>query len=69
MKKFFARFLVRLGKLGKRLEEEPMNIEEPQKILNITQTEVAVLPPKVELMSEAQKKQNEKIIKKKRFII
>jgi plasmid replication initiation protein len=65
MKKFFARFLVRLGKLGKRLEEEPMNIEEPQEILNITQTEVAILPPKVELMNKVQKKQNDKIIEEK----
>jgi len=65
MKKFFARFLVRLGKLGKRLEEEPMNIEKPQEILKITQTEVEVLPPKVELVSEEQKPQNDKSIEKK----
>jgi len=62
MKKFFARFL---GRLVKKLEEEPMNIEQPQEILNITETEVAVILPKVEVVSEAQKKQNDKTIEKK----
>lgn len=65
MKKFFAKFLVRLGKLGKRLEEEPMNTEQSQEILNTTKTEAVFFPPQVDLVSEAQKPQNHKIVEKK----
>ena len=63
MKKFFARFLVRLGKLGKRLEEEPMNTSQSQEILKTTKTEVVVFPSQVDLVSEAQKPQNHKTTK------
>jgi plasmid replication initiation protein len=65
MKKFFARFLVRLGKLGKRLEEEPMNTSQSQEILKTTKTEVVVFPSQVDLVSEAQKPQNHKTVEKK----
>jgi len=55
MKKFFARFL---GRLVKRLEEEPMKVEQPQEIINITQPEAAlVFLPKVESVSGEAKKQ------------
>jgi len=66
MKKLFARFLVRLGKLGKRLGEEPMNVEQPQEILNLTHPEKAVeVLPQVESASEEQQPQNDKTIDKK----
>jgi plasmid replication initiation protein len=63
MKKFFAKFFVRLGK---PLGEEPMKIEKPQEILNLTHTEEAVdLPPNIEAISEEKKQKNDKTIEKK----
>ena len=63
MKKFFARFL---GRLVKRLEEEPMKVEQPQEIINITQPEAAlVFLPKVESVSGEKKAKNDNTIEKK----
>ena len=66
MKKFFARFLVRLGKLGNRLEEEPTDILQQQEILNPTLEEAVVPPPlHVEAVSQEPKPQNDKTIEKR----
>lgn len=66
MKKLFSRFLVRLGNLGKRLGEEPMNISQPQEILNITHAEAVIaFLPNVESVNEKKPQPNNKIIEKK----
>jgi plasmid replication initiation protein len=62
MKKFFARFL---GRLVKRLEAEPMKIEQPEEILKLTTTEAVTIPPKVEVISGEPKTNNGKTIEKK----
>lgn len=63
MKKFFANLLVRLGK---RLGEEPMNVEKPQEEV-AREREVELLPPVEVVKTEEQpnKKKIEKKTKKK----
>jgi len=64
MKKFFSRFLVRLGNLGKRLGEEPMSVvSQAQEILNPTHIEEsAAFPPHVETISEEIESEENKIL-------
>lgn len=67
MKKLFVRFYVWLGK---RLEEEPVKIEQPQEILNLTHPETVVnLLPHADAVKEAEntnKKITDKKLKKKK---
>lgn len=46
-------------------QEEPVKIEQPQDLLNLAHTEAVVLLPQVDLVSEEQKPQNDKITDKK----
>jgi len=63
MKKFFVRFHVWLGK---RLEEEPVKIEQ-QEILNLTQPETVVnFLPHVDAIKEEEESTNKKITDKKK---